>query len=251
MERGSVAYLAPPHPAAQHPSQSLPSHCMPHPQPHPPTSPQAGPPRWSLCPPSAATSLAAPPPPASSLRPSAWRTCSTAAARCTRCMRSAWRRLATPAPASWVGGAARGAACVVCVWSAACFGGLWFVEAQACCLRGLPWRSSPASLFRCPFPDGAAPNATSICAEEFPPAEGAPPPEKLLVFLTVRGRGRLLAYSSHKPLVGAGGAQSVLCGVGRPCGGQGFLWRRGSCWADAPPYVPQRGSAALLAGSAV
>jgi hypothetical protein len=43
-------------------------------------------------------------------------------------------------------------------------------------------------------------NTCASIMEEFPPAEGAPPPEKLLVFLTVRGRGRLLAYSSHKPL---------------------------------------------------
>lgn len=52
----------------------------------------------------------------------------------------------------------------------------------------------------------APPLLPAACyAEEFPPAEGALPPEKLLVVLTVRGRGRLLAYSSHKPLVGASG----------------------------------------------
>lgn len=50
------------------------------------------------------------------------------------------------------------------------------------------------------------------------PADGAPlrspddsePPEQLLVHLTVRGRGTLLAYSSHKPQVRGRG--KVWCG---------------------------------------
>lgn len=63
---------------------------------------QAGMPRWSRCPPSAATSLAALLLLDWNLRPSVWPTCSTAAARCRRCTPSAWRRPATPARASWV-----------------------------------------------------------------------------------------------------------------------------------------------------
>lgn len=73
-----------------------------HPMPPHPATLQAGTPLCSPSPPSAATSLAAPRLLAWSLRPSALQTCSTAAARCRRYMPSGWRRLATPAPASWV-----------------------------------------------------------------------------------------------------------------------------------------------------
>lgn len=36
-------------------------------------------------------------------------------------------------------------------------------------------------------------------------------PEQLLLHLTVRGRGTLLAYSSHKPQVGASAAARCIC----------------------------------------
>lgn len=51
---------------------------------------------------------------------------------------------------------------------------------------------------------------TASPADDFPlPAEGsAQPPERLLVSLTVRGRGQLLAYSSHRPQVRAVGSAS-------------------------------------------
>ena len=106
------------------------------------------------------------------------------ALRCTVLSCAVWGLM----PAGRGEGKAKWLACKAAVWDAALPPG-W-----TCCTLSLAsWRLTPHPSHRPP-----------PRAEEFPPSEGAPPPEKLRVFLTVRGRGRLLAYSSHKPLVGGG-----------------------------------------------